>query len=184
MSADQIAEPWRSFLFEIDDHVTQPTHFQCLGGFVVRFLYGYERETSDIDFLTLVGDNNDLLAFAGEGSELHRAYGLYLDPVGIALTPENYEDRLTEMFPGAFRHLRLWALDPYDIVLTKLERNAPIDRQDVHYLAESVPLDVAVLRQRYADELRVYVKNERREDQTLELWIETIEEARSSRSER
>jgi hypothetical protein len=178
MPLDDIPEPWRSFLLKIDEHITEETHLHCLGGFVVKVLHGYDRETSDIDFLTLVGDVRDLLHFAGEASELARRYKVYLDPVGVAVTPENYVDRLIEMFPGSFERLRLFALDPYDIVLTKLERNTSVDRQDVQYLAASVPLDLDILRQRYMDELRVYVKNERREDQTLDLWIEMIEENR------
>jgi len=48
---------------------------------------------------------------------------IYLDYVGVAKVPEDYEDRLTEMFPGAYRHLRICALDPYDLALSKLERN-------------------------------------------------------------
>lgn len=178
MSAKEIPEPWRSFLLKIDEFVSGETLFHCLGGFVVKLLYGYDRETSDLDYLPLVGNKDELLDYAGEGSELAKRYGVYLDPVGIALTPENYQDRLTEMYPGAFKNLRLWALDPYDIVLTKLERNTAVDRQDVEYLAEAVPLDLDVLQKRYTDELRVYVKNESREDQTLRLWIEVIEERR------
>jgi hypothetical protein len=32
--------------------------------------------------------------------------------------PEDYEDRLTEMFPSAYQHLRICALDPYDLALS------------------------------------------------------------------
>jgi hypothetical protein len=60
-----------------------------------------------------------------------------------------YEERLTEMFQGAFRNLRLLALDPYDLALTKLRRNSPRDREDVLHLANAVPLDIATLRARY-----------------------------------
>lgn len=98
--------------------------------------------------------------------------------MGVAITPEDYEDRLTEMYPGIFRKIRLWALDPYDLILTKLDRNILVDREDVEYLAEAIPLDLDLLRKRYKDEFRVYVRNERREDQTLDLWIEMIEENR------
>jgi hypothetical protein len=38
----------------------------------------------------------------------------------VATHPDSYESRLTEMFPDIFRHLRLLALDPYDLALTKL----------------------------------------------------------------
>jgi Nucleotidyltransferase of unknown function (DUF6036) len=55
------------------------------------------------------------------GSSLHRKYGIYLQVVGVVTMPEEYESRLIEMFPGAFEHLRLLGLDPYDLALSKIE---------------------------------------------------------------
>jgi hypothetical protein len=43
------------------------------------------------------------------------------------------------MFPGAYRNLHLMALDPYDLALSKLERNSQKDRDDVRFLALTVP---------------------------------------------
>jgi hypothetical protein len=80
------------------------------------------------------------------------------------------------MYPGTFRHLQLLALDPYDLALSKLTRNADRDRSDVEYLDTAVPLDVAVLRDRYLREMRPYVHVPAREDLMLELWIEMIVE--------
>ena len=60
---------------------------------------------------------------------------MYLDVVTVATYPDSYEDRLTEMYPGTFRHVHLLALDPYDLVLTKLTRNADRDRSDVGYFS-------------------------------------------------
>jgi hypothetical protein len=93
--------------------------------------------------------------------------------------PENYEDRLTEIFPKVFKHLRLLALDPYDLALSKLERNIQRDRDDIKHLAKTVPLDLEVLKERYQKELRWQLGNPEREDLTLRLWIEAIEEERS-----
>ncbi len=88
------------------------------------------------------------------------------------------------MYPRAFRHIHLMALDPYDLVLTKLARNADRDRGDVEYLATAVPLDVAVLRERYESEMRGYVGVPEREDLTLELWINIIQEVQQARERR
>lgn len=178
MPENSLPKPWLPFLQEIDGFVSEETSFHCMGGFVMTRQYGSPRSTSDIDFLTVVGNHDGLIEQAGEGSNLHAKYGVYLDSVGVAITPEDYEDRLTEMYPGIFRKIRLWALDPYDLILTKLDRNILVDREDVEYLAEAIPLDLDLLRKRYKDEFRVYVRNERREDQTLDLWIEMIEENR------
>jgi hypothetical protein len=63
-------------------------------------------------------------------------------------------------------------------VLAKLERNHEVDRDDVRFLAAAVPLDVNVLRERYASELRPLLGNPGREDLTLDLWTEIIQESR------
>ena len=89
------------------------------------------------------------------------------------------EDRLTEIFPGTFKHLGLLALDPYDLALSKLERNIQRDRDDVLHLARAVPLDLEVLKDRYQKELRWQLGNPEREDLTLQLWIDAGEEERS-----
>jgi hypothetical protein len=104
---------------------------------------------------------------------------VYLDRVGVAKVTENYEDRLTEIFPRTFKHLRLLALDPYDLALSKLERNIQRDRDDVKHLAKVVPLDLEVLKERYQKELRWQLGNPEREDLTLRLWIDAIKEERS-----
>jgi len=112
MPAKSILEPWKSFFTEIDDSLHEELALHCLGGFVMTMLYGMDRPTADVDVLPL-GVNSEtesLMRLAGEGSGLHKKYGVYLQIVGIAQTPLNYEDRLTEMFARTFNHLRclLW----------------------------------------------------------------------------
>jgi hypothetical protein len=109
---------------------------------------------------------------------LSKKHHIYLDRVGIAVIPENYDSRLVEMFPGAYEHLRLMALDPYDLALSKLERNSQKDRDDVSFLAGRVPLDLAVLELRYQTELRWQLARPEREDLTLNLWLAMIREFR------
>jgi len=94
----KIPEPWQSFLKEIDEFVDCETQLHCFGGFVVTVVYGRERETSDLDVLTLVRRPPGLFDKAGIGSEMYRRHGIYLDPVGVATLPENYEERLNEIF--------------------------------------------------------------------------------------
>jgi hypothetical protein len=80
---------------------------------------------------------------------------------------------ITALFPGAFQRLRLRALDPHDLALSKLTRNSPIDRDDVAQLARAVPLDATLLRKRYQRELRpIIVGDLERHDRTLDMWIE------------
>jgi len=179
-----VPEPWYSFLKELDNMATVPVRLDCIGGFVVTMLYGLSRPTADVDVLE-IAPLSAAEAFgqvAMQGGELHKKYGVYLDRVTVAQAPYEYESRLQEMFPEAFRYLHLMALDPYDLALTKLERNIERDRNDIRYLACTVPFDLNLLRERYQTELRPYLGNPKREDLTLQLWIEAIEEDRGVES--
>lgn len=149
---------------------------------MVTQLYGLQRATGDVDVLsTLPPPDQKLIETGRRGSELHKKYGIYLDVVTVASLPYNYEQRLKEMFPGIYPHLRLPALDPYDLALTKLSRNIERDREDVKYLARTIPFDLEVLQKRYQDELLPYMTgNPSEHDLTMELWIQMIQEERDS----
>jgi len=167
---ESIPEPWLSFLRELDSAVHEEVRLDCMGGFVVTTVYGFSRRAG-----------RAMLELGMRGGLLHKKYKIYLDHVGVAHVPEDYEDRLTEIFPGTFKHLRLLALDPYDLALSKLERNIQRDRDDVLHLARTVPLDPEVLKDRYQKELRWQLGNPEREDLTLQLWLDAIKEERSKR---
>ncbi len=181
MKQIMIPEPWLSFLREIDESVAEPIEFHCLGGFVITLLYGLERTTSDVDVISVTPRQtvSHLIEIAGKSSALHQKYGVYLDVVGIATVPENYEERLTQIGADKFQKIRLFALDAYDIALAKIERNIQRDRDDVKHLARVTPFDIEILKSRYENELRIYLGNPEREDLTLKLWIEAIEETRA-----
>jgi hypothetical protein len=171
-------EPWRSFLREIDKLLKAPLQLQCLGGFVVTQQYGVGRETSDIDFLSAVASSREdkVEAIGGLGSPLHKKYRVYLQYVGVATPPCNYASRLQPMFQDeSWIHLRLFALDPTDIALSKLERNAERDRDDVLRLARSGFVDAQTLKSRYFEEVQPYLLSRQSwHDRTLELWLEMI----------
>ncbi len=182
-SSEKIPEPWISFPAELDVAARQETRLDCMGGFVVTQAYGFARPTADLDIFELAPRNelSTLLEYGRKEGALHSKHCVYLDHVGIAHVPEEYESRLSEIFAGVFRHLRLCILDPYDLVLSKLERNLQRDREDVRYLAVRIPLDPAVLKERYEKELRWQMGIPEREDLTMKLWLEMIEEEQRSR---
>jgi hypothetical protein len=165
----------------LDSAVHEEVRLDCMGGFVVTMAYGFSRPTGDLDVLEIAPRDagRAMLELGMRGSALHRKYKIYLDHVGVAHVPEDYEDRLTEIFLGTFQHLRLLAFDPHDLALSKLERNIQRDRDDVLHLARTVPLELEVLRDRYQKELRWQLGNPAREDLTLQLWIDAIKEERS-----
>jgi Nucleotidyltransferase of unknown function (DUF6036) len=138
--------------------------------------YGLSRSTSDLDILTAVPSDKiaDLERTAGRGSKLQRKFRIYIQPVRITCYPESHESRLIEMWPElGLRHLRLLVLEPHDLVLTKLERNSDVDRQDVLQLSRGGHLDEATLRDRYEQEFRPNLTGStEKHDLTLKLWIE------------
>jgi len=137
-------EPWDSFLGCLDAMVDRPVRLDCIGGFVVTQLYGLDRLTADIDVIELAPPDIAAAIFsqASKGTPLARKHRVFIDRVSVAAIPEDYECRLVEMFPDAYRHLRLMAVDPYDLALSKLERDSQKDRDDVRFLGRTIPLDL------------------------------------------
>jgi hypothetical protein len=88
------AEPWRSFLSDLDKLLDQPVDFHCIGGFVVSQYYGFSRETADLDILSVVPQRaaETIFSLAGKSSPLHRKYHVHIDRVGVANYPDSYED--------------------------------------------------------------------------------------------
>jgi hypothetical protein len=148
--------PWKEFLQDLDAAVNEGCILPCFGGFAVTVEYGISRSTLDIDVLDVAPPHMvaTLIREAGKGSPLAIKHKVYLDVVGIANAPFDYEPRLRAMFPGAFQHIRLMVMDPYDIALTKLKRDSDKDFQDVLQLAERIPFDLDLFEKRYTEELR------------------------------
>lgn len=176
-----LPEPWASLLGELDQIAIEPVDFHCIGGFVVTRRYGFVRETRDLDVLSIT-PNTQRAAFVqkgAEGSELHKKCKVYLDLVTvIEAYPENYEERLTEMFPGRLKKIRLFALEAHDLALSKLGRNIERDRDDVKYLARQGFLTPEELERRYRQEMRPYiaVPEKRNDARVMEFWIAMIQE--------
>jgi hypothetical protein len=178
---DRIPKPWGAFLRELDDIATAAVDFHCIGGFVVNMKYGFSsRQTFDIDVLAITPNSQrqELLQNAAKGSVLHRKHGVYLDLVTVIQAyPEDYDQRLTEMYSGQLKKIRLFAVEPHDLALMKLERNAERDRVDVMFLASQGLVTASELERRYRAEMRSYIGvPERSTDITLQLWVSMMKE--------
>jgi hypothetical protein len=137
----------------------------------------------DLDVIEIapLREGQNVLEVAGKGSTLSRHARHYIDYVGVSSLPEDYAARLTEIYPGLYKNLRLMALDPYDIVLSKLERDSPKDRLDVLHLAVSIPLNLDILRERYQTELRWMLTGDPKwSDGRLDLWIGMMRDAQAA----
>jgi len=180
-------EPWHSFLAELNSKLGDMVDLTCIGGFVFTVHYGLDRQTPDIDFLA-VGMPRPLIArlekLAGKESSLRKKYGVHLDPVrpGIVDLPCDYCTRLDEMFLSTYSQLRLQALDPYDLLLSRLKRNDKRDRDDVEHLAMKVSLESGALRQSYERELQPHLYKHEQFDERVEQWAEMIDRVRGNDS--
>ncbi len=178
---DRIPKPWGAFLRDLDDIATAAVDFHCIGGFVVNMKYGFSsRQTFDIDVLAITPNSQrqEFLQNAAKGSVLHRKHGVYLDLVTVIQAyPEDYDQRLTEMYSGQLKNIRLFAVEPHDLALMKLERNAERDRVDVMFLASQGLVTASELDRRYRAEMRSYIGvPERSTDITLRLWVSMMKE--------
>jgi Nucleotidyltransferase of unknown function (DUF6036) len=151
----------------------------CIGGFAVTMQYGVSRATADVDVLAASVPPQELETIqrlAGKGSNLHKQFKVYVQPVAVAPYPENYPSRLVRMWPNfILTHLRLFALEAHDLALTKIDRNSDVDRQDIADLAKKGLIKGGTLRKRYEEELRPnFVGRVEKLDLTLELWADVI----------
>jgi hypothetical protein len=144
----ELPDPWRRFLVDVDGLLPVRVQLHCLGGFVlaVRHRLPDDQRCRLHEWSAM---RSRLWRTAGRGSPLARKHRLYFQHVGVASLPESYAERLIELLPGTFENLQLLALDAHDLALSKLGRNHPVDREDIAYLARTVPLRANELRKRY-----------------------------------
>jgi hypothetical protein len=175
MRPDRPAEPWLSFLTDLDAAIDSPADFHCIGGFVVSQHYGFARETADLDVLTVIPPEaaERVAELAGKGSPLQRKHRVYIDHVSVANYPHDYESRLVRVFP-IWPNVRLWALEPHDLALTKLERSNDRDIRDVMYLAQVGLITQDALISRFETELEPFItaRTPTWNRSTLKMWVD------------
>jgi hypothetical protein len=184
MPSEEPPEPWKQLLDAVDAAAAQEIAIQCIGGFVLEIAYGLSRSTVDLDILAVSPPAEAAFVerIAGRESALARKHGVYFQHVTIlSAYPDGYEERLMAMFPGRYRRLRLWALEPHDLALTKIERNWELDRSDLTLMAKAGLLDAGILKHRYESEMRPYLTDTSRHDLTVRLWVEIVATASAGR---
>jgi hypothetical protein len=173
--SDGVPSPWKEFPLELDALLPEPVTFECVGGFAVVVAYALPRSTNDLDYFTLEPSNLTTVVhnLAGEGSALAKTHKVHIHRAAIASLPEDYQERMTEIYPGIFKQIRLFVLDPCDLVLSKLCRNAQRDREDAKYLINTQHIDVTVFKKRYDRELKCNLIGDPKErEDALQMWIE------------
>lgn len=105
-----------------------------------------------------------------QGATIFQRHGCVTD------LPENYCERLVDLNLRLQNH-SLKVLEGYDLVLSKLTRNSPKNREDVKYLAAKLKLSFAVLSERFANEMKPWAANVDRHELSLtKVWREYFAE--------
>jgi len=145
-----------------------------MGGFVVSQYYGLGRETADLDILSVIPKHlaERITEVAGRGSTLRKKHRVSIDYVQVANYPDSYESRLIRAFPY-WKNIRLWALEPHDLALTKLERCSERDIQDIIYLAQAGLIRPDTLLARFEAEMEPYIvgRTTTWHRGTLDMWV-------------
>jgi hypothetical protein len=68
--------------------------------------------------------------------------------------------------------LSLRVLEPYDLLLSKITRNSPKDREDAKFLIRKLKLTFAPFYARWKQEMAPWVANRDRHELTVQLWKE------------
>ncbi len=113
--------------------------------------YDYLATTDDFDFLRPQGEAQWVelaLQRFGKNTPKAREHGLYLEVVeeGFPPMPRGYKKRATQI-DGPWKTLRVYRLDPHDLIASKLRRFWPKDRADIRLLCDLVPIDPERLEQ-------------------------------------
>jgi hypothetical protein len=179
----QLPSPWFDFLSDLDKALADEVEVICLGGFVLTLIHGAPRNTGDIDYLTVAPTDAsaEIERLAGKESKLAKKYRIFFHRAGgVTDLPENYDERLSTLDVG-LKRLSLKILDVYDLVLSKLTRNSPKDREDVKYLAKKFALNFSVLYDRYSREMKPWIPNMGRHEVTLNVvWKEYFSQVADS----
>lgn len=116
---------------------SEPIRLHILGSTALFLQTDYRRGTKDSDVLEAEDlpprVAQELIALAGQKTDLHRQHRIYLDIVGRALPffPEEPVWKPTPGLGAGLVHFSVHALDVVDVVVTKLWRNHANDRGDV-----------------------------------------------------
>jgi hypothetical protein len=106
--------------------------------------YGLNLATKDVDVVHFHGCELERRAVElfGKGTIRAERLGFYLEPVpeGLPPIPGGYRRRSQDV-PGPWQVLRPKQPEPHDLVVTKLKRFHPKDRQDIQIICDSGELN-------------------------------------------
>lgn len=142
------------FLSELDKSLTQNLEITLIGGAALILEYHHPRVTYDIDVLNSL-DARTLCSLLDKDVKLNKKYDLPVHIVDGSFFPmrDNYAEKRREYRKGNFKRLKVYVLDVYDLILSKLDRCDLKDRDDIGWLKDNFSVDT--------DELLLAYKNGR-----------------------
>jgi hypothetical protein len=162
------------FLTDIDRGWTAPMpvkiRLPIIGSAALMLQADYERGTKDSDVLEtseLVGEVRErLLRLAGQGSDLHRRWRMYLEivPSALPFLPQSPAWHEVPDLNAELQHFSVAVLDVVDVVVSKLKRFNPNDASDIEAMIDRdlVTHDKLVLR--FKSAVESYSMDSRAED--------------------
>ncbi len=149
------------FLHDIDAQLNLKKTYSLylLGGSALLLYYGSHRSTVDIDLVSS-DEAKDILKIAGRNSKLSKEHnGLYVDvPAdGMYLISENFEEEARE-FKESFKNIRVYVLDPYTLIISKISRLENKDFQDIEFLFTTQKLSLAILEKKYKQAVTTFAE--------------------------
>jgi hypothetical protein len=172
-----------TFLKGLDSELTAPVTLLIIGGAAATLRYGATATTKDIDTW------NSIPPAVHEAAARARAatgLAIPIEQASVADAPYHYEDR-TRRTPLKLQRLHLLVPERHDLALMKVIRG---DRHDEDVIAEihaKTPLALAVLIDRFENEMGHVIKDERILRQQFRQLIDRLfgpEAARSVRAKR
>lgn len=124
------------------DQQAQRIELSLIGCGALMLQADYERGTKDSDVFETLSLTKEiqtrLIALAGRDTDLHTRHRLYVDVVasGIPFLPTVPAWHPTASLNAQLKHLELRVLDIVDVVVSKLKRFSPNDKDDIDAMVQ------------------------------------------------
>ena len=140
------------YFSEIDARLTGKYDITLIGGAALILEYNHTRVTYDLDVLNS-GDARKLEEFIAKQKDLNEKYHLPFQIVDGSFFPlsDEYLAKRKKYSKGKFKHLNIYVLDIYDVIMSKLDRCDARDRDDIQWLRDNFIIDVDELIKTYKD---------------------------------
>lgn len=138
----------RRFLVSVDKHLSGPRSVILIGGAAAALAYGATRVTTDIDTVNDTADLEEALRLA----RLDTGLDVPFQSAGIFDPPYHYEDRLRPIELGLDK-LQVSVPEAHDLALMKVVRGQENDLEAIQQIADAVGLDMAILVDRFVNEM-------------------------------